>query len=319
VDSGSLQDFYQLAIAIASYGVALWLLLLVFQLLDVGTALLDLRGAHDFKLRGRGVRRRVTEYYWSIPVTVTLGLVLALGIDYAGRLFFEQGRIRDGLVVMFVLLLLALGGGLVIVYAITRAERPSYAALRANLLEDADLRLNPKQVEAFRAQLEDIDRKQRHIRFGPRDRARMRRIRSELNNLADDFRTVPPVGLEAVRAIRWKVVWAYLWRGNIIRVVPPLIALATLVLYNVFTLLAGEWNWAVSGLLLLGTGVSVLLALLSAKASLASKAAWHAVYLKQRADVEDLLIEIERTARKGVTGLGDRVARALQILREQQE
>jgi hypothetical protein len=43
------------------------------------------------------------------------------------------------------------------------------------------------------------------------------------------------------------------------------------------------------------------------------------VYLKQRSEVEDLLIELEKSSRKGVAGLGDRVTRALQILREQQE
>jgi len=65
--------------------------------------------------------------------------------------------------------------------------------------------------------------------------------------------------------------------------------------------------------------VSYLLALPGARFALAAKAAWHAVNQKQRADAVDRIEEFERSSRKGVTGLGDRVAKALQILRDQQE
>ncbi len=310
---------FDLAVTVGTYGFALWLVLLFFQIMDFGAILLDLRGARDSKVGGSGARRRLTEYFWSIPVTITITLVLALGIDYAGRLFFDLHHIREGLIVMVVLLLIALTGGLGIIYAITRSETPTYSVLRANLESDLDERLTTKQVDAFRAQLEEIDRKHRHIRFGLRDRARMRRIRSELNNLADNYRTVPPVGLEAVGAIRWQMVWVYLWRGNLLRVVAPLLSLAMLVGSLVLGVLGGEGFLVFSIVLLLAFVVSSALALLSARASLASKTVWHAVYLKQRTDVEDLLVELEKASRKGVAGLGDRVARALQILREQQE
>jgi hypothetical protein len=49
-----------------------------------------------------------------------------------------------------------------------------------------------------------------------------------------------------------------------------------------------------------------------------SDIAWRRVYGRQRADIIGLLEGLERSSRKGVAGLGDRVARALQILREQQ-
>ena len=315
-----MESLFQTAVAVAAYGIVISFVLVFLQVLDFGSSLLDMRGAHDFKLKGREARRRITEYVWSIPATVVLGLVLALGVDWAGRLFFEDVNIQGGLVVMVVLLLVALSGGLAIVYAIIRAETPSYAALRANLLEDIEQRVTSTQIDAFRLQLSEIDEKQRYIRFGLRDRARMRRIRGELDNLADGFRANPPVGLAAYRAIRWRVVWAYLWRGNFLRVVNPIIAAAVFLLLLATVVVSGEWqDWWLPCLVLLGVAVSSGLALTSARASLASKTAWHAVYLKQRSEVEDLLIELEKSSRKGVAGLGDRVARALQILREQQE
>jgi hypothetical protein len=315
-----VESLFQTGATVVAYGIGLSFVLVFFQVLDFGSSLLDMRGAHDVKLKGREARRRITEYVWSIPVTVTLGLVLALGVDLAGRFFFEDVNIQGGLIVMAVLVLIALSGGLGILFAIIRAETPSYAALRANLLEDIEERVSSAQIDAFRQQLSQIDEKQRYIRFGLRDRARMRRIRGELNGLADGFRARPPVGLAAYRAIRWRVVWAYLWRGNFLRVVNPVIATATFLLLLVSMVGLGAWElWWLLGLVLLGVIVTSGLALASARASLASKTAWHAVYLKQRSEVEDLLIELEKTSRKGVAGLGDRVTRALQILREQQE
>ena len=315
-----MESLFQTAAVVVLYGIAVSFVLVFFQVLDFGSSLLDMRGAHDFKLGGREARRRITEYVWSIPATVILGLVLALGVDWAGRLFFEDSNVSGGLTVMSGLLLIALFGGLGIVYGIIRAETPSYAALRANLLEDIEQRVSSTQIDAFRLQLSEIDEKQRYIRFGLRDRARMRRIRAELNGIADGFRVHPPVGLAAYRAIRWRVVWAYLWRGNFFRVVNPIIATATFLLLTALLIASGDWQlWWLLGVVLLGVTVTSGLALTSARASLASKTAWHAVYLKQRSEVEDLLIELEKSSRKGVAGLGDRVTRALQILREQQE
>jgi hypothetical protein len=64
--------------------------------------------------------------------------------------------------------------------------------------------------------------------------------------------------------------------------------------------------------------LSYWLAWLGARASLISKRAWQAVYTVQRAEVEQLLAGARKNSKKRVAGLGDRVARALQILREQQ-
>ena len=180
------------------------------------------------------------------------------------------------------------------------------------------MRLSAAQLASFRAQLDDVDKKQRHIRLGVQDRAGLPRTRAALNALADQFRAVPPAGLQAVSAIGWGYAWVYLWRGNFLRVVGPILSLLTFLLSLVIAIVSLDNVWLPVALFV-AFAVSSLLALASARASLASKTAWHAVYLKQRTEVEDLLIELEKAARKGVAGLGDRVARALQILREQQQ
>ncbi len=308
-----------LAVTILLYGFLLWVLLFALQLSDLFASLVDVRGAHDYRLRRRQAQRRVTEYFWSIPVVFTLVLGFILGIDYAGRLLFGESRTRDGLIVISILLFVAFAAGIAIVYALGRVDALSYAALRANLEEESELRVTRAQISAFRSQLDEIDRKHRHIRLGVRDRAALSRTRAELKNLADEFRAVPTSGLRAMTAIGWKYAWAYLWRGNLLRVVAPLLAILTLALAVAIMVIARDWAswWAVLGLVAAAVTSSAL-AVTSARASLASKTAWHAVYLKQRTEVEDLLIELEKSSRTGVAGLGDRVARALQILREQQ-
>jgi len=313
-----VESLLLIASTVVLYAFVVWVLLFALQLSDLFASLVDLRGAHDYRLKNRAARRRVTEYFWSIPVVFTLGLGFALGIDLAGRLLFDESRTRDGLILIAVLLFIAFFAGIGIVFALSRGESNSYAALRENLQEDSAVRLTATQLESFRSQLDDVDKKQRYIRFGVGDRASMPRTRSALNDLADEFRAVPPSGLTAMSAIGWRYAWAYLWRGNFLRVIPPLLSLFAFLL-SLFIAIVSPINWWLPVALLAAFAVSALLALASARASLASKTAWHAVYLKQRTEVEDLLIELEKASRKGVAGLGDRVTRALQILREQQQ
>lgn len=315
-----MDSLLEIAFTVLLYCFFVWVLFFALQLSDLFASLVDLRGAHDYRLKNRASRRRVTEYFWSIPVVVTLGLFFALGIDYAGRLLFDESRTREGLIVLSILLFVSFGAGIGIVFALGRAEATSYAVLRENLQEDAGLRLTRGQLETMRAQLDEVDAKQRHIRLGVRDRASMHRTRMELKDLADRFRAVPPSGLQAVAFIGWPYAWAYLWRGNVLRAFPPLLALLAFLLSLAIVIAGGDGLlWWLPAALLVAFVVSSALAIVSARASLASKTAWHAVYLKQRTEVEDLLIELEKASRKGVVGLGDRVTRALQILREQQQ
>ncbi|HEX4401548.1 MAG TPA: hypothetical protein VHZ98_09495, partial [Galbitalea sp.] len=64
--------------------------------------------------------------------------------------------------------------------------------------------------------------------------------------------------------------------------------------------------------------LSALFAVLGIRFALNSDAAWRRVYARQRIDILKLLDDFDRSTRKRVPGLGDRVARALKILGRQQ-
>ncbi len=102
-----------------------------------------------------------------------------------------------------------------------------------------------------------------------------------------------------------------LWRGSPWRVLPALLALLPFAL-----LIAAEPLAAVASLAL--PVVAYVLALATARASVAADAARAAARERQRAEIEELLREAVRSSRTPVAGLGDRVRKALSILREQQ-
>lgn len=119
--------------------------------------------------------------------------------------------------------------------------------------------------------------------------------------------------LEASRAVPLgRGANAQLWRGTPWRLVPVVLALMPFVL-----LVASEPIAAVLSLLLPVS--AYVLALAAARASVAAAGARATVRDSQRAEIEDLLRDAAKSARVPVAGLGDRVRRALQILREQQD
>ena len=77
-----------------------------------------------------------------------------------------------------------------------------------------------------------------------------------------------------------------------------------------------NWGVALAGLLL--PIISYALALAVARASVAAAGARTTLHSHQRAEIVALIEQAARSSRQKVAGLGDRVARALQILREQQ-
>ena len=77
-------------------------------------------------------------------------------------------------------------------------------------------------------------------------------------------------------------------------------------------------NWGVALVGLLLPVISYALALAVARASVAAAGARTTLHSHQRAEIVALIDQAARSSRQKVAGLGDRVARALQILREQQ-
>ena len=303
---------------IALSASAAWILGLLLQCSDLLSSLIELSSAKDVQLTTKVDRRRIFDNVWSIFGGVVVVVVVALGLLLAARLLFDLDRPLEAFLLVAGVVLLIVLGALGLIVLMIRGDALSYAVLRANLSEEHGDRIRAEQVAVFRAQLAQVDSRKRHIRFGLRDRAGLRPVRARLAQVADDFGVVPPTGFAAIGAIRWKTANAYVWVGNPVRLIPSIFA--TLVLVDVIiAVVAGarvSWPWFVVPVI--AAALSFLLALLQARVALAAKAAWHSVYSKQRLDAVKLIEELEKSSRKGVAGLGDRVARALQILRDQQ-
>ena len=154
-----------------------------------------------------------------------------------------------------------------------------FAAVRAELLESPGRKLTTEDIEGWREQIAVLD---------ARERAR-----------------AIPAGRNASRQ---------LWRFTPWRLVPALLLTTTLVWLALAT------ARPVSALLFLPLPViAYVLALAAARASVAAASARASVHEAQREEIEELLETVARASRKKVAGLGDRVTRALQILREQQD
>ncbi|MDO7881669.1 hypothetical protein [Antiquaquibacter soli] len=101
-----------------------------------------------------------------------------------------------------------------------------------------------------------------------------------------------------------------LWRATPWRLAPSALAIVLVVLSASY--------WPIVLLALPLPVVTYVLALAAARASVAAASARASIHEQQRAEIDELVDRVSRTARKRVAGLGDRVNRALQILREQQ-
>ena len=95
------------------------------------------------------------------------------------------------------------------------------------------------------------------------------------------------------------------------------VALSFLPMIAVITGQRSTVGAAIAGLFL--PVISYLLALAVARASVGAAGARSSLHSHQRTEILELLDAAARTSRRKVAGLGDRVARALQILREQQD
>jgi hypothetical protein len=164
--------------------------------------------------------------------------------------------------------------------AVAATDPISYSALRRELRDYEGERITPKQLDSFKSRLARIDR---------RTRSRMQPKRVLL--------TTPSI-LRFATIVLGLVVIAACW---VAQAMSPSIATASLVYVAI-----------------LAPVLSALFAVLGIRFSLNSDAAWRRVYARQRIDILKLLDDFDRSTRKRVPGLGDRVARALKILGRQQ-
>ncbi len=101
------------------------------------------------------------------------------------------------------------------------------------------------------------------------------------------------------------------------RVLPPLAAVLLLVVVAIGAAEQPGRGWTIA-VAVVAVVLSSLLAVAGARASLVLLAAVRDTQVAQREEVVHLLAEAEKISKKPVAGLGERVSRALQILREQQ-
>jgi hypothetical protein len=262
-----------------------WLVVALFQLGDVATVFLDSRTARDRDAPGRLARERINELFWIIPIVAVVALGLGLSIDYAGRAFFDTGQPAIGSLLLLGVAVLVVGVSGLALGAVAATDHVSYAMLRRELREAEGERITAAQLAGFRKRLTQID---------ARARSRVRPTRARVSGV------------------------------TILRLAP--IALGVLLLISVWIAVAtsrqDQLPWDRRGSLIAAAAFAPLLsavfALLGIRFAIASDIAWRRVYARQRADVQRLLDTFDKVTRKGVAGLGDRVARALKILSEQQ-
>ena len=155
----------------------------------------------------------------------------------------------------------------------------AFSVLRDEVRDASGARLAQEQLDDFRDRLAALDRR-------------------------EAARAVPPsrgANAQLVQGVPWQL---------------AAVALSLLPMIAVVTGPGSAVGAAIVGLLL--PVISYLLALAVARASVAAAGARSSLHGNQRAQIIELLDAAAKTSRKKVAGLGDRVARALQILREQQ-
>jgi hypothetical protein len=270
---------------VASVVTGAWLLVALFQLGDVATAFLDSRTARDRDVPGRIARERTNELFWVLPVALLVALVIGIGIDQAGRYFVPgHGYGLDGFALAALFLLglavVVIGIATLALAAVAATDPISYSALRRELRDYEGERITPKQLDSFKSRLARIDR---------RTRSRMQPKQVLL--------TTPSI-LRLATIVLGLGVIAACW---VAQATSPNVATASLAYVAI-----------------LAPVLSALFAALGIRFALNSDAAWRRVYARQRIDILKLLDDFDRSTRKRVPGLGDRVARALKILGRQQ-
>lgn len=263
----------------AAIAFAAWLGVFSLQLADLGTARFDSRRL----ARGARTVVRLHPVAWVIPLAALGVIGVGFGLDYATRLL-STGEVVASIVVGLLLIVLAVTVWLVITVAVTKPPTDSYRAIRDELIDLAGTRVHQDWLDGLRARLGALDAQ---------------------GGLAEPL---PEPTLAATAG------WVF---RRPQRVVPPLVAVVMLVLVAI----AASGSPGSAGNVVLSAVAVVLscvLAVAGARASLTLVAAVREAQVGHREDVEHLLVEAQRSAKKPVAGLGDRVARALQILREQQ-
>ncbi|MBH0111171.1 hypothetical protein I6E81_13425 [Salinibacterium sp. NG22] len=261
---------------------ALWLIAFSAQLADYATARFD-----DLRLaRGVRTRLRLHPVAWIVP-TAGLGIVaLTIAADWSTRLFFaEPAQAPAAILIALSTVVVAVTIVAIIAVVVVRPPADSYRLVRDELIESAGLRIHQDQVDEFRARVSAIDGASRG------------RVNTGAGTVS--------------AALQLSVRTPY-------RLIAPVLALGLVIAAVVETSQGSSQGPAVV-IAVIALVASFIIGVSAAQASLALGASVRSTQDVYRGELMSLIVDAERSSKKRVAGLGDRVTRALSILREQQE
>jgi hypothetical protein len=261
---------------------ALWLIALSTQVADYATARFD----HLRLARGVRTRMRLHPVAWVVPVAGIAIVITAVGVDWGTRMFFASPtQIPSAVLITLssVVIIVAIASTITVV--VVRPPTDSYRLVRDELIELAGVRLHQDQVDEFHARVSAID-------AASKDRK------------TSDASTIPSALQLVMRTP--------------LRLIAPVISIAVAIaaVVDLVTDPSRPWVLVVA---LFTVAISISWGIVAARASLALRTAVRSTQDVYRRELIGLIIEAEKSSKKRVAGLGDRVARALSILREQQE
>ena len=300
---------------VAATVFGLWLIATLFQLGELSAAWFAILSSQERSASSRF--RRPGELFWVLPTATVIALAMALAVDWSGRVIFDDGHPMVGTLMLLGIAVAVVLLSLCVLAGLRQRESLTYAGLRQGLGDAKANRVTKADVAGFKAQLADLDARHGAIQLGPADNRALTGIRRRLEQTARLLANGTPMAAGVIRSVPWRFAAAILIRGSRSRLIPVGIGLLAFVATVVAAAATGTGVWIAIASVLVPC-LSYLAAIIAARVSLAAKVAWHAVCLRQRADVALDLHELERRTSRGVPGLSDRVARALRILREQQ-
>ncbi len=259
-----------------------WIVSVLFQLGDLGTSTIDARTACDREPSGRLLRQRARGLFWVVPFASVVVVGFGVGIDFAGRLFYDLAEPLVALVFVLALAAIASGAVLLVITGLLSDAAVDYRGILAQLRSVEGERRPRDEISGFRRQLTAID-----------DECRIRE-----------------------RETTMRAAIGYLVTGGIVRLTPVLLGLAVAV-----AVVFAVHGQNVAQLIVVAFIVFALsggLALVGSRMFLVAESAWRDVHETQRAHAVRILDDLEHRSTKRNAGLGERVTRALQILREQQ-
>ncbi|MGZ0212148.1 MAG: hypothetical protein ACKVI4_06690 [Actinomycetales bacterium] len=261
---------------------ALWLVAFSAQVADYATARFD----HLRLARGVRTRLRLHPVAWTVPLAGVGVVALTFSADWSTRVFFsEPSNVPAAILIALGTVVIAVAIVAVIAVVVVRPPADSYRLVRDELLESSGLRIHQDQVDEFRARVTAIDNA------------------TKAHPAAD--------AATAVAALKLSVRTPH-------RLIAPALAVA-LVIVAATESARQSLPSSVLVVAVFAVVLSAVVGVLAAQASLALAMSVRSTQDVYRGELMSLIVESERSSKKRVAGLGDRVTRALSILREQQE